>query len=328
MNGIEYFPAERGEFANLLRAAMDAEEVLRLKGVGMDCGCQFTRLKVYDNAAPYDRYEHSVGVALIVWNFTKDPAQALAGLFHDIATPAFAHTVDFMKGDYILQEETERGAEAIIRGSVALGRVLKSAGLSAEDVADSHKYPIADNPSPMLSADRLEYTLGNLTRFGFWTVESANRAYRDLSVSPNGTELWFSSPEIAERFALDTLLCSRVYASPENRYAMQILSEILSDAIRLDALSEESLHSDEARVIERICAIPSLNERWKRFCALRSVRRTDKPDALARRVSAKKRFIDPYVAGIGRVSDFSRAFVRERDAFLSEPMDEYLTEDN
>lgn len=327
MKSVDYFPADKGNLPYLLRAAMDAEEVLRLKGVGMDCGCQYTRLKRYENAAPYDRFEHSVGVALIVWNFTRDPAQAMAGLLHDIATPAFAHTVDFMKGDYDAQEETEKGAEAIIAGSQTLSALLKREGLSVGDVADSHQYPIADNPSPMLSADRLEYTLGNLTRFGFWTLAQAEKAYRDIRPAPDGSELCFSTPEIAERFARDTLLCSRVYVSDGNRYAMQLLSEILSDAIRMGALTEESLWAEEAPVIRRIREVEPLRARWERFRNLRAARRTDRPDALARRVSAKRRWIDPLVTDFGRVSEFSRDFARERDAFLAMPMDEFLTEE-
>ena len=327
MKSVDYFPAGRGALPGFLRAAMGAEALVRLKGVGMDCGCQYTRLKRYENAAPYDRFEHSVGVALIVWNFTRDPAQTMAGLLHDVATPAFAHTVDFMKGDYDAQEETEKGAEAIISRSNALTALLKREGLSVSAVADSHQYPVADNPSPMLSADRLEYTLGNLTRFGFWTLPRAEAAYRDIFLAPDGSELCFSSPEIAERFARDALLCSRVYVSDGNRYAMQILSEILADAIRQGVLSEEALWAEEARVIERLRASEPLRARWERFCALRAVRRADCPDALSRRVSAKRRWMDPLVPGIGRVSEFSRDFARERDAFLAMPMDGFLTED-
>ena len=42
---------------------------------------------------------------------------------------------------------------------------------TTEDVADYHRYPIADNDSPRLAADRLEYTLGNLFNYGFCSPE-------------------------------------------------------------------------------------------------------------------------------------------------------------
>ena len=47
----------------------------------------------------YSNLDHSIGVALIIWNFTHDKKQTIAGLLHDIATPAFKHCIDFMNGD-------------------------------------------------------------------------------------------------------------------------------------------------------------------------------------------------------------------------------------
>ena len=39
--------------------------------------------------------------------------------------------------------------------------LLKRDNIKIDEVADYHIYPIADNDTPMLSADRLEYTLSN-----------------------------------------------------------------------------------------------------------------------------------------------------------------------
>ena len=57
----------------------------RLKGVGLLCGTDWTKL--YKNRFHYSRLDHSVGVALIIWHFTHDKVQTLAGLFHDASTP-------------------------------------------------------------------------------------------------------------------------------------------------------------------------------------------------------------------------------------------------
>ena len=94
--------------------------MLRLKGVGMHCGCEYASLPQYIGAKPYSRWVHSVGVALIVWHFTGDRTQTVAGLLHDIASPAFAHAVDFLHGDYIAQESPEDEPEAFISGSAEL----------------------------------------------------------------------------------------------------------------------------------------------------------------------------------------------------------------
>ena len=82
-------------------------------------------------------------------------------LFHDIATPVFKHCIDFMNGDYEKQESTEELTVKIIRESKEIMNLLDRDKIKIEEVSDYHIYPIADNNTPQLSADRLEYTLSN-----------------------------------------------------------------------------------------------------------------------------------------------------------------------
>ena len=151
--------------AFLLRLA-ETPPMQRLRRVGMNCGCEYTSFPRFRGIARYTRYEHSLGAALIVWRFTADAAQSASALLHDIATPPFAHAVDFLRGDYLDQTATEEGTAQIIRQSAEIGATLSELGLTAEDVEDYHRYPIADNDAPRLSADRLEYTIGNAVNFG------------------------------------------------------------------------------------------------------------------------------------------------------------------
>ncbi|MCI8518860.1 MAG: hypothetical protein HFJ51_01730 [Clostridia bacterium] len=85
---------------------------------------------------------------MIVWNFTKDKKQTLAGLFHDIATPAFKHCIDFMNGDYGKQESTEELTQQIISESKEIMALLNRDNIKVEEVSDYHIYPIADNDTP------------------------------------------------------------------------------------------------------------------------------------------------------------------------------------
>ena len=75
-----------------LAAMAETPAIRRLQRVGMHCGCEYTAYPIYrDAVAPYSRHTHSLGTAAIVWHFTHDLKQSVAGLLHDIATPAFAH---------------------------------------------------------------------------------------------------------------------------------------------------------------------------------------------------------------------------------------------
>lgn len=106
--------------------------------------------KIYDYVSFNSTLDHSVGVALIIWNFTKVKKQTLAGLFHDIATPTFKHCIDFMNGDSEHQESTEERTEQIIKNSKKIMDLLNRDGIKVEEISDYHIYPIADNDTPKL----------------------------------------------------------------------------------------------------------------------------------------------------------------------------------
>ena len=164
---------------------LEVPEMQRLKDIGMNCGCEYTGFPPFRQQHSYSRWDHSVGTALIVWHYTEEPQQTLSALFHDISTPTFAHAVDFLRGDHRTQEATESGTLEMIRGSSAIRNLLDPMGLRAEDVGDYHRFPIADNASPRLCADRLEYTCGNIIQYGFAAVDEVRSIVEDLTVGKN-----------------------------------------------------------------------------------------------------------------------------------------------
>lgn len=222
----------RRPLPEFLREAAGVPALQRLRGVGMHCGCQYTDFPRFRGLVPYSRFDHSLGVARILWDFTCDPVQALAGLLHDAATPVFSHVVDFLNGDHLTQESTEEGLHTIIKKDTALLAVLEKYGISPEAVRDCSRYPLADCPSPRLCADRLEYTLANAVHYGF--LPGVQALYDDLVVQENefGTpELQFTTPARALEFAQAALACGKVYVCDEDRYAMERLSRLLRKAL-------------------------------------------------------------------------------------------------
>lgn len=80
----EYFKILSDEIPDFLYDYINTPEMQRIGKIGCACGTDYT--KIFDNKFFYSNLEHSIGVALIIWNFTKDKKQTLAGLFHDIST--------------------------------------------------------------------------------------------------------------------------------------------------------------------------------------------------------------------------------------------------
>ena len=170
----EYFSILSPEFPEWLLEYIDTPEMERISKISMSCGTDYS--KCFNVKYWYSNLDHSVGVALIIWHFTHDKKQTLAGLFHDIATPVFKHCIDFMNGDSETQESTEEKTSDIIRNSSKIMSLLKRDGIKLEEVDDYKIYPIADNDTPKLSADRFEYTFASgLTFFRVWELDKIRK---------------------------------------------------------------------------------------------------------------------------------------------------------
>ena len=308
------------EIPAFLRRLADTPPMRRLRQVGMNCGCEYTSFPRFQGWAPYSRFDHSMGAALIVWHFTGDLRQSAASLLHDVATPVFAHTVDFLWGDYLRQESTEARTAELIAASPELCQRLAEYGLAPVDAADCRRFPIADNPSPRLSADRLEYTLGNLRSYGFAGEAELRAFYDDLTVGRDETgepELAFRTAKTACAFAEAALSTGRVYVSDEDRFAMEALARLLRDALVRGVLAEADLYTTEPQVIGRLEADPASAARWRQFRAYSRLLRAQAPpdeDGWVQ-VSAKLRCIDPLIAGQGRASQHSPRLQAQLEAF-------------
>ena len=320
MEGVGLWPVYHPRIPPLLRHLAYTPPLERLRQVGMNCGCEYTDFPRFRALPPYSRFRHSMGTGLIVWHFTHDEAQAAAGLLHDISTPVFAHVVDFLRGDHLTQTSTENGTTGLIAGSPEICRVLAAHALTAEQVCDYHRYPIADKDSPRLSADRLEYTLGNAVNYGFLSTGQARALYRDLTVISNedgAPELAFRSRETASAFAGAALRCARVYVADEDRFAMEALASLLRLALDRQILSDGDLMSTEPAVIARLRADPVCGPLWRRFRSFARLRRAEErpPEGDWLRVGAKLRWIDPLTVGAGRASQWNAGLAAEMEAF-------------
>jgi HD superfamily phosphohydrolase len=276
-------------------------EMRRLSDIGMHCGCEYAKFPIYQmENTPYTRFIHSVGVSMIVWNFTHDIRQAIAGLLHDIATPVFAHTIDFLQGDHLTQESTEDKTVSFIENSGEITDLLKQHHIRIEDVSDYHKYPIADNDTPMLSADRLEYTIGNGFCLYSMKLINLNGIYKDLTVAQNEhgiEELCFQSVDTAKKFTEISLRNSRFFVSDEDRFSMQYLADIIRFAVDNGILVPGDLYLTEKEVIKKLTQDKELSKRWKNYTDISAVATsTEKQEnQYSVNVSAKMRYIDPLV---------------------------------
>lgn len=329
-NISEYYKILSPEWPSFLDRYTACSSMQRLKGVGLLCGTDWTCL--YKNRFRYTRFDHSIGVALIVWHFTHDKIQTLAGLFHDISTPVFSHVADFRKGDALTQTATENETEQFIRNDAELCALLAEDGIKVEQVSDYHLYPIADNERPQLSADRLEYMFPSGAALqGSWSLDEVAEVYGDISVLQDESgrpELGFSSVKVAELYCEKFLETGHVLQLNENKLTLQLLAAVTSKAIELGLLTEEDCYVlSEAQVIERFeknCGKNSQFESlYRTYRKMTEVLHTYEPveNCFCVSIKVKQRYIDPLVKleekNYARLSSVSPKAAGMIKAFLS-----------
>lgn len=301
----KYYSILSDEFPDFLFPYLEIPELRRIKGVGMNCGTDYTNL--FQNRFYYSRFDHSLGVSLIIWQFTHSKKQAIAGLLHDIATPSFSHCIDYLYQDYLEQETTEKRTKEIIYSSKHLIEQLDKDGIPVEEVLEYKIYPIADNSSPKLSADRLEYTLSSGMTFSkIWGRNEIDKIYSDICMFKNEEgeqELGFNTIEAAEEFVSGASKMWYMFQSNKDKLVMQFWADMIKILIRKQIIDEGALYElSEKRIVEKIknCGIREIEQAFLNFQNSSIIcEGNEKPKEIyAIDICTKKRYINPLVCGI------------------------------
>ena len=314
----EYLKILSNEIPDFLNDYINTPQMQKLSEISVSCGTYYTKL--FDKMVWYSSLDHSIAVSLIVWNFTKDKKQTIAGLFHDIATPVFKHSIDFMNGDYKKQESTEELTTQIIRESKEIMSLLKRDGIKIEEVDNYHIYPIADNDTPMLSADRLEYTLSNGLGAckNIWNMEDVKEIYENIEIQKNEQgieELGFKDIKIAEKFVKGMRILSNSYIDNRTKFSMQFLADIMKIMSSQNLITKKDLYElSEKEVIERIenCDYAEISQKFDMWKNAHEIKESDEKvkDKYCVSIDAKIRYINPLVNGI-RISEISEVAKEE-----------------
>ncbi len=291
---------------DFLNDYLGTPSVQHLAGVGLLCGTDWTPL--FKNRFFYSRLDHSLGVALIIWNFTHDKKQTLAGLFHDISTPNFSHVMDFKNGDTLVQESTESLTAKIINEDITLSQKLFSEGIYKYEIDNYHRYAIADTDIPGLCADRLEYMFpSGAILCDNWNNDSIAKVYSEVRVLQNEhglAELGFKDLEAAVEYTKKYLEVSKILQMNEDKLSMQMLADVVARALECGFVTEDDLYTvrekDMILLFDRIAdtsADEKFTKLWHTFRQMTKVIHTEEPmeNSYCISLDVKKRFVNPLV---------------------------------
>lgn len=234
-----------GEFEidNVLIELINCSAVQRLKNIH-----QVGATYLVNKDLNVTRYEHSVGVMLLIKMLGGSLEEQIAGLLHDVSHTAFSHVIDFVL------DNNEEDYHEIIFDEVVMNseipNILKRYGYNYKDMLmNEEKWTILERKAPRLCADRVDYTLRDMYRYGYTNKSEVDLFVKDMCIV-NG-EIVVKSIDKANWF-LDLYYKEVVdfFMSPLNAYAYDKLAKAIKLAINTKELHMKDILKTDTEVIE------------------------------------------------------------------------------
>jgi len=274
----------------------------------IDCAT-FQRLKGIRQAGPsaltfpfkdVTRFEHSLGVFILLRRLGAPRREQVAGLLHDISHTAFSHAVDFIYTSREQDHHEQLKPLMLDRADIALA--IASLGYSPREFYDDSIYPILEQPIPLLCADRLDYFLRDGRTCGVVTGDFVQRILRCTKVVDSTIVL--TDVDVArETVALFERMNREWWAGPVEAFIYNEFADALREAIRLGILQLDDLMTDDEHVLAKLdaSASPLIAEKLDRI-------RNLPPDCTRGYlppIVPKERWLDPPVQTDGTVRRLS-----------------------
>ena len=254
---------------------LNTKTLKRLKNVTQFCGCDYTDL--YSPRFKYTRYMHSLVIANMTWHFTHDKKETIVSLFHDAGTPCFAHCIDYVFGDYINQESSEKSIKDVIKEDKHLKELLKLDNISLNDFDDLSNYSILENKSPKLCTDRLD---GVLHTCYVWlkthSLKEIKEVYDNLVVLKNEEnieEIGFKDQDVALKFVDMVFNYAKELQGNKDKYVMKYISEIVKISVEEKLICLDDLYS---KTEDEVCEIFKSNfSSWDVFSKANNIQNSN-----------------------------------------------------
>ena len=191
----------------------------------------------------FSRFEHSLGVYLLLVKAGASHDEQIAGLMHDASHTVFSHIGDLVFGKGDGAKSYQDGIHIDYLSSYDdVKKVLHRYSMHLEDMdPDKEEYTALERPLPDLCADRIQYIIHTGVLLDCINKQEAREIVQDLEFK-NG--IWFfKSKEIAYRFASISLYCLQaLWGGHVNAFFYLIFKHMLLRALELKLVTAHDLH--------------------------------------------------------------------------------------
>lgn len=261
----------------------------------------------YYHLKGFSRFEHSLGVMLLLKKLNASLEEQIAGLLHDVSHTAFSHVFDWAFGDQESEDHQDKSHKTFFRNA-EIKRILKRHNIDADKTSNIKKFKLLEQEIPKLCADRIDYSL---REFHFWANSGViNRLIKHLTNFKG--RIAFADFKSAYTFAINFLKCQREHwGGYEAVTRYYLFSSVLKEAIDKKILSTEDFYKDDDFVVSRL--IKSKDKKILKTLKMLENKKLPKCRRGIRKIIRKKfRYVDPELIIDGKIKKLSQISNRFR----------------
>lgn len=271
---------------------INSKPLQRLKGIA-----QFGVPDIFYHIKGYSRFEHSVGVMILLKKLGASEEEQIAGLLHDISHTAFSHMIDWVLGDGSTENFQDNQHEKFLHTS-RVQKILEQYKYSSERIANHNNFKLLERAIPNLCADRIDYSIREFPE------NVVKRCINGLTVK--NERIVFSDKDSALLFARNFLARQKVHwgwFEAVSRY--KIFATLLRKALNKRIIKLDDFWKDDRYIIEKLNKTKNKGIQ-KLLSMLRKKSLSDLPksDEIAKK---KFRYVDPEFIFNGKLIRLTKA---------------------
>jgi len=284
----------------VILALINSKTLQRLRGID-----QAGYFEPHFPMTAFSRFEHSIGVYLLLKIYGAPIEEQIAGLIHDVSHSAFSHCIDYVldAGSEKEHNHQDNIFDEFVRKS-EIPAVIKKYNLDLEYILDDQNFPLKEKDLPDLCADRIDYSLRTATIFK--KIENG-KYFIDNLLAENGKWI-FKNFESAEKYAkLFLKLNTNYYAGLTSAVMFRTVGDYLRYAISKNYISEADLYTTDKIVLEKIglhikddTRLSLLSDRMNNRIGFRN-----NPNNYDSKVFCKSRVVNPFCWHEGQIARIS-----------------------
>lgn len=199
----------------------------------------------------HNRYNHSVGVYLLLLKYRATLEERIAGLIHDVSHSVFSHFIDYI---YSAGLDTQNYQDSILENFIRntdIPDICKTYSLDINFILNDSNFPLKERLLPALCADRIDYSLRDAVILG--EIDQKEATYYLNNLLAEDRNWVFKDYKSAKKYSeLFSKLNKVYYAGLDTAVMFQALGDYIKHALQKGYIENKDLYTTDEQVLLKI----------------------------------------------------------------------------